>query len=390
MAYAGEPEGGEYSADSIPVLDGVEAIRRRPGMYVGDTGLAGLSLLISDLLDSPLDEFRTGFGKRVRVSLLEDGGYRISDEGRALSVEADAQSGRPLLELALTQLMIPGTGSAHQRVYLAPGMHGIGLCTVNALSERFCVETRRDGKLWRQGCSRGELLGPLQVVGNAETTGVTITFWPDPLLFTQERVIPPDWLEHRLRELAFLHSGLTLDLVNDRDVPARVVSFHAADGLADFVRYLNRDRAPAHPNVIHCRAAEDGMQAEAALQWTTDEEEHFRSYANAFFTAIGGTHLTGFRHAVGRCVGDYLRRRGLVPDIQAAPVGEGYRTGLTAVVAVSLQEPVFSGATRGTLHNPEVEGLVRHCVWTGLTEFIQNHPQDAGAIAARVLASRPR
>jgi DNA gyrase subunit B len=387
MAYTREPVGDEYGPDNIEVLPGLEPIRLRPAMYVGDTGLSGLVLLVSELLDCAVGEFRAGLGERVQVDLLANGGYRISDDGRPLSLEVDPQRGRSPLELELSYQLAAGLRSAQQRTYSAPGLHGIGLCTANALAERLDLEVRRDGKLWRQECSRGALVGSLQEVGTAETTGVTITFWPDPLIFTKERVIPTDWFEQRLRELAFLHSGLTLYLVNHRDGPARRISFHSANGPADFVRHINHAHKPAHATVIPCRARQDGMEVEAALQWTTDTEERCRCYANAYFTTHGGTHVTALRHAVTRCVGDYLRGRGLVQDAQAAPTGEDCRSGLTAVVAVSLQEPIFSGARRERLHNPEVEGLVRNAVSAGLMEFFRAHPEDAEAIATRVLAA---
>jgi DNA gyrase subunit B len=361
-----------YTAQNIQILTGIEHIRRRPGMFIGDTGSRGLHYLVFEAVGCGVDEFRAGFGRRIDVELLHENGCRVRDEGRGLLVAIDAEREESSLEVLFTTF--------------GPGHHQSTHVLLNALSARLEVEVQRDGKLWRQEYQRGEATTDLLAIHETPSTGTTIAFWPDPYIFKGNLRFDFDTIAGRLRELAFLNPGLTCSLTDQRETPPRSETCHFPEGVINFVRFLNRAEQPVHSEVISC-PAEDGQEWEVAFQWTDSPDERLRSYVNSDFTRLGGTHVSGLRYAVTRTLLEYARNNGLAGE-RECPTGEDCHRGLTGVVALQVAEPQFSGATKERLNNPEAEGFVRATVGRQFAAYLEHHPDDARAIWGRVLAAR--
>jgi DNA gyrase subunit B len=385
---AGPVVPNEYRAEDVQVHTGLEHIRKRPGMYVGDTGSRGLHHLVYELVYNAINEWLAGFCKRVTVSLHDNGECRVADDGRGIPVDIVPGLRLPFLELALTTVAAGGRYPREQPFLVAAGLRGIGLKAVNALSERLQVEVRRDGQLWRQEYRRGSSRGPLEGVTPATTTGTAITFWPDPDIFKGDRHFHFATLADRLSQLAFLNAGLVIRLIDERRTPLLTETYHFEDGAADYVRRLNAARRPAHQNVLHFRVREEAGEAEVALQWTWERGAALLSFANCHFTSQGGTHLAGLTRAIRPALLSHLRFRGFLTDAQPAPNREDCLAGLTGVVVVNVQEPVFYGATKEMLSNPEILTLVRRTASLHLNEFLRAHPADADAICRPVLTAR--
>jgi DNA gyrase subunit B len=362
-----------YTPENIQVYRGRERIRMRPGMYIGDTGQRGLHYLLYQLVANSVEEFRAGFGARIDVDLLHDGGCRVRDEGRGIPVGVRADEEPSTLEIIFTRR--------------ENGLHRLGyLKVVNALSARLEVEVERDGKRWQTAFERGAMTEQLRAVRNTARTGTTITFWPDPFIFRSDPRFAFDTLAERFRALAACNRGLAFALADQRGTPPRGETIHYREGTVDFLRFLDIDRLPVHSGIFCCRA-QGVVPCEVAFRWTASPDELLRSYVNSYFTSEEGTHVTGFRHAVTRTLLDYARTTGLL-DSGETPCGDDCRAGLTAVVAVDVAEPHYDGATKNHLNNPEVEGHVRTAVSPRFAEFLHQHPDDALAIWHRVLAAR--
>ena len=370
-----------YDAGAITVLEGLEAVRKRPGMYIGSTGPRGLHHLVYEVVDNSVDEAMAGHCTRVDVVLRPDGSCSVTDDGRGIPVAAMAdQDGKSALEVVLTVLHAGGKfGGEGYKV--SGGLHGVGVSVVNALSEVLTAEVRRDGHLWVQGYQRGAPDGPITDAGAAEGTGTCIRFTPDPEIF-EETDFDYDTLATRFRETAFLTPGLRITITDERR-ERREDSFHFEGGLVDFVKHLNATKDPLHGDVIAISAEGQEGQVDIAMQWTNGFTESVFTFANNINTHEGGTHLTGFRTALTRCINDYARAKGLLKEKDDNLEGNDTREGLTAIVSVKLREPQFEGQTKTKLGNSEFAGFVATVVNQKLAEFLEENPQTAKAICTK-------
>jgi DNA gyrase subunit B len=383
-----QAETHRYDAEDITVLEGLEAVRRRPGMYIGSTGPRGLHHLVYEVVDNSVDEALAGYCDRVEVTLHPDGSCTVADNGRGIPVSAMAdQGGRSALEVVLTVLHAGGKfgGDGYK---VSGGLHGVGVSVVNALSEWLSVEVRRDGHVWRQRYAVGQPLGPVEkgeALPPGSPTGTTISFKPDGDIF-EEPEFDFETLAQRLRETAFLTRGLTVRLVDERG-SGQEVEFRYEGGISDFVRHLNEARDPLHGDVIFIEARSDEGEVEVALQWTAGFTESVYTFANNINTHEGGTHLSGFRTALTRVLNDYARAKGILKEKDENLEGPDTREGLTAIVSVKLREPQFEGQTKTKLGNSEIAGFVQASVGQRLAEYFEEHPAEARAICQKAVAS---
>ncbi|MFI5048333.1 MAG: DNA topoisomerase (ATP-hydrolyzing) subunit B [Gaiellales bacterium] len=377
-----------YDAKDITVLEGLEAVRRRPGMYIGTTGPRGLHHLVNEVVDNCVDEALQGFCDHIVVTLLPDGRVSVSDNGRGIPVAAMADTGVPALEVVLTKLHAGGKfgGDGYK---VSGGLHGVGISVVNALSEHLLVEVRRDGYVWKQEYERGDPLGPLQQLEPSTETGTIITFLPDAEIF-EETDFSFDTLAQRIREMAFLTKGLKLELVDEREGGQTAV-FHYEGGIRDFIAHVNDSKDRVHPTVIYFENETDEGQVEVAMQWNGSYVESTFSFANNINTHEGGSHLSGFKAALTRTLNDYARNKGLIKEKEEPLTGDDCREGLAAIVSVKLREPQFEGQTKTKLGNPSVRGLVETTCNAKLAEFLEENPNEAKAIVNKLIqASRAR
>jgi DNA gyrase subunit B len=375
--------GGRYDAQDITVLEGLEAVRRRPGMYIGSTGPRGLHHLVYEVVDNSVDEALAGFCSRVDVTLNPDGSCTVYDDGRGIPVAAmDDQGGRSALEVVLTVLHAGGKfGGEGYKV--SGGLHGVGVSVVNALSEWLTAEIRRDGYVWRQRYEVGVPVGPIERGEATTETGTTITFLPDPDIF-EEPELDFDVLAQRFRETAFLTRGLLVRLVDER-VEGRDVEFRYEGGIVDFVSHLNEGREPTHRDVIYFSAEGPEGDLEVAMQWTGAFTESVHTFANNINTHEGGAHLTGFRTALTSSLNRYARAKNILKEKDENLEGADTREGLTAIVSVKLREPQFEGQTKTKLGNSEITGFVQEAVNSGLAEYLEEHPTEARAICGKAV-----
>ncbi|MEW6581384.1 MAG: DNA topoisomerase (ATP-hydrolyzing) subunit B [Actinomycetota bacterium] len=377
-----------YDAGDITVLEGLEAVRRRPGMYIGSTGPRGLHHLVYEVVDNSVDEAMAGYCDRVEVTLHPDGSCTVADNGRGIPVSAMAeQGGRSALEVVLTVLHAGGKfGGEGYKV--SGGLHGVGVSVVNALSEWLRAEVRRDGRVHRQEYAVGDPGGPVAVVGDmapGERTGTTISFKPDADIF-EDPSFDFETLAQRFRETAFLTKGLTVRLVDERG-SGREVEFRYDGGIADFVRHLNESREPLHNDVIVIEASGAEGEVEVAMQWTGAYTESVYTFANNINTHEGGTHLSGLRTALTRVLNDHARAKGILKEKDDNLEGPDTREGLTAIVSVKIREPQFEGQTKTKLGNSEISGFVQTAVGQRLAEYFEEHPQEARAICQKAVGS---
>ncbi len=375
----------EYRAEDIQILEGLEAVRKRPGMYIGSTGTRGLHHLIFEVVDNSIDEALAGFCDYIEVTIHRGNAVTIADNGRGIPVDIHPQVGRPALEVVLTRLHAGGKfgGTLYK---ISGGLHGVGVSVVNALAEWMEVEVKREGYRYRQAFRRGEPVSELELLGEADDTGTRVTFKPDPKIF-EEVEFQYDIVHKRLRELAFLNAGITLVLRDERSGKEKV--FQHAGGIRDYVRHLNLHKEVLPEDPIYIQDSKQGIFAEVALQYVNADRELILSYANTIHTVDGGTHESGFKAALTRTINDYARKHNLIKN--GAFTGEDIREGLTAVINVKVPEPQFEGQTKTKLGNSEVRGVLDWVVSQMLTSYLEEHPAEARRIVQRViLASRAR
>ena len=383
-----------YDAYSITVLEGLEAVRKRPGMYIGSTGERGLHHLVTEVVDNAVDEALAGYADTIEVTLLADGGVRVFDNGRGIPVDEHPIEKRPAVEVVLTTLHAGGKFDS-QSYAVSGGLHGVGVSVVNALSTRLDVEIRKDGYVWRQSYEMSQPVTKVTRGEPTDETGTIITFWPDGSIFETT-----EWsfetLSRRMQDMAFLNRGLSITLTEERpehitpDAPA-TVTYHYEGGIADFVTYLNATKEPVHESVIDFGEEGDGIAAEIAMQWTSSYSESVHTYANTINTAEGGTHEEGFRSALTTIVNRYARDQKYLRDKDDNLLGEDIREGLTAIVHVKLSEPQFEGQTKQKLGNTEAKSFVQKVTNDHLKDWFDRNPGEAkGIIIKATQAARSR
>ena len=367
----------EYTSRNIEVLEGLEAVRRRPGMYIGSTDERGLHHLIYEIVDNAVDEAMAGYCSRIVVTILADGSARIEDDGRGVPIDKHPQTGLTGLETVMTTLHAGGKfGGGGYKV--SGGLHGVGASVVNALSETLRAEVRRDGQTHMQEYSRGQAAAPVEAIGPANDTGTTVWFNPDPDIFMQDTSFEFNTLAARFREMAYLNPGLEIRFVDERT--ENETTFYFEGGIRSLVRHMNAARAPMHQQPIYVEKDVDGTRVEVALQYNDGFQENVFGFANCIHTVDGGTHLTGFRAALTRAMNDYGRKFKLLKDGDSNLQGEDVREGIAAVISVKLAEPQFEGQTKGKLGNAEVKNHVESTLAEGLSAYLEEHPQDARRI----------
>src|SRR6478609_1068086 len=375
----------DYTAKDITVLEGLEPVRLRPGMYIGSTGLRGLHQLVHELIDNAVDEALAGRNDRIELTLHPDHSVTVQDWGSGIPVDVMPEQGLPALTVVLTKLHAGGKfgGDGYK---VSGGLHGVGVSVVNALSEWLVAEVRRDGMLYRQEFARGIPQGDMETVGPAEGHGTTIKFLPDREIF-EETEFSASTLAQHLRETAFLTRAFRIVLRDER--PAGTTQeFHYEGGIKDFVSFINESKDPVHKHVIYFEGESDQGNVEVAVQWNTSYVESIFTFANNINTAEGGTHLSGFRAALTGTLNKYAKDKGLLKDKEPPLEGEDVREGLAAVVSVKLRNPQFEGQTKTKLGNPGVRGLVEQTVNAGLAQFLEENPTDAKAIVLKAVAAR--
>ncbi|NPU86711.1 DNA topoisomerase (ATP-hydrolyzing) subunit B [Methanothrix sp.] len=367
-----------YDASHIKVMEGLEAVRHRPSMYIGSTDALGLHHLVYEVVDNSVDEAMAGYCKEISVVIHGDGSVSVKDDGRGIPVDIHPQYSRPALEIVMTVLHAGGKFD-HDTYQVSGGLHGVGVSVVNALSEWLEVEVSREGRVYRQRYERGRPVSDLQITGVSEKTGTTVRFKPDPDVF-EVTDFSFDVLSSRLRELAFLNRGLKISITDERS--GRSKTFQYDGGIVSFVQYLNKSREVLHPNPIYFSRVRDGVSVEVAMQYNTSYNESVFTFANNINTREGGTHLSGFRAALTKTVNDFAREKKLLKG-EAKLTGEDLREGLVAVVSVRLPDPQFEGQTKTRLGNSAVRGLVESLVSEGLMEYFELNPQVAEAIVEK-------
>jgi DNA gyrase subunit B len=378
---------GDYDSNSIQVLEGLEAVRKRPGMYIGDTAVRGLHHLVWEIVDNSVDEALAGACTAITVRIDEENNVIVEDDGRGMPVDIHKKTGKPAVEVVLTMLHAGGKFD-HDSYKVSGGLHGVGASVVNALSEWFRVEVHRDGKSWEMEFEKGgKVKSPLKVIGPSTKRGTIVSFRPDRTIF-EETVFHHDTLAKRLRELAFLNKGLKIRLIDDRG--GEDETFFYEGGIREFVAHLNSSRTPVHPDILHLYREMDGHQIEVAFQYNDGYTESIYAFVNNINTIEGGTHLSGFRTALTRTFNQYARTKVGVKESDL-PEGEDYREGLTAVVSVKVPDPKFEGQTKTKLGNREVQGYVESVMGEMLGSYLEEHPATGKAILEKaVTAARAR
>jgi DNA gyrase subunit B len=379
--------GVDYTSDAIQVLKGLEGVRKRPAMYIGDTGENGLHELVKEIVNNSVDEAMAGRCSRIEVCVLADGSVRITDDGHGIPVGQHEGEGKSGVEVVMT--MLHAGGKFDKKAYqVSGGLHGVGASVVNALSEWLIVEVHQSGKIHQQRYSRGEPQSGLEIIGDADSTGTIIHFKPDSDIF---ETVEYKWemIAHRLRELAFLNKGLEIGVRDERTDQSETYLFEG--GVVEFVSFLNEGRSSLHPDPIYLEGERDGVGVEIAMQYNDSYQETVFTYANNIKTVEGGTHLVGFRAALTATLNAYSTRENLLKDVKFALAGEDTREGLTAVVSVNVPEPQFEGQTKGKLGNSAVRGLVQSMTSDALNTYLEEHPDVGKRIIAKIVeAGRAR
>jgi len=383
--------GNEYGADQIQILEGLEAVRKRPGMYIGSTSARGLHHLVYEIVDNAVDEALAGFCKNIYVSINKNNSITVEDDGRGIPVDVNQKAGKSALEVVYTVLHAGGKfGGGGYKV--SGGLHGVGASVVNALSTELCVEVYKEGKVYFQSYKIGKPDADVKVIGECgeDKHGTKVNFLPDPTIF-EETVYDYDTLKQRLRETAFLTKGLRITLTDKRGEEDRVHEFHYAGGIKEFVTYLNKSKEAIYPNVIYCEGNKDNVYVEVALQHNDSYNELTLSFVNNIITPEGGTHLAGFRNALTKTFNNYARANKLLKENEPALSGDDIREGLTAIISVKIEEPQFEGQTKQKLGNSEARGAVDSIVSEQLTYFLEQNPSVAKTICEKsLLAQRAR
>ena len=376
----------EYGASQIQVLEGLEAVRKRPGMYIGSTGPRGLHHLVYEIVDNSIDEALQGYCDRIYVSLNEDGSVTVKDDGRGIPVEIHPKTGKSTLETVLTVLHAGGKfGGGGYKV--SGGLHGVGISVVNALSKWLVADVYRNGKIYRQTYEKGITTSELEVVGESHHTGTIINFMPDETIF-DEIEFKYETLEHRLRELSFLNKGVKIVFEDKREGSQRKKEFHYEGGLVEFVKYLNKTKTPIHDDVVYIDKKVGDSIVEIAMQYTDGYTENIYSFANNIDTHEGGTHLAGFKAALTKTVNEYAKRNKLIKENEGNLTGEDIREGLTAVISVKLPDPQFEGQTKTKLGNTYMRGNVDGVTVEELGAFLEENPTTARTIVDKGLRAQ--
>ena len=371
----------EYDADSIVALKGLEAVRKRPGMYIGSTDSRGLHHMVYEVVDNGIDEVMAGFATEVDVTINEDGSITVVDDGRGIPTGINHEEGKSALEMCLTDLH--AGGKFNQNSYkVSGGLHGVGVSVVNALSERLVATVYREDKIWRQSYRIGVPDGPVEIIGDTDRHGTEITFWPDGEMF---ETVEFDYttLQNRFRNQAFLNKEATINFEDKRT--GRKERFHYDGGVSEFVQYLNRSKTPIHPTPIHFSGERNGVMIDIAMQWTDGYNEEIDSFVNTIFTPEGGTHLTGFRTALTKTINDYGKANNLLKDTTLE--GSDVREGLTAIVSIKMSEPQFEGQTKAKLGSSVAQGAVSGLMNDKLAEYLLENPSVAQTIVKKAISA---
>ncbi len=381
----------EYGADQIQILEGLEAVRKRPGMYIDDTSFRGLHHLVYEIVDNSIDEALAGYCTHIQVTIHKDNSITVEDDGRGIPTGINHKAGKPAVEVVFTVLHAGGKfGGGGYKV--SGGLHGVGASVVNALSDWLEVTIYSEGKIYRQRYERGKVCYPLEVVGTClpSKTGTSVSFLPDKTMF---EVTEYDFktLQTRLREMAFLTKGLKITLTDEREDPVRSKVYHYEGGIQEFVQYLNKSTTPLYDDIIYCEGIRDGVQVEVAFQHNDSYSENCYSFVNNINTHEGGTHLAGFKNAITKTFNDYARKNKLLKDSENNLSGDDIREGLTAIISVKISEPQFGGQTKHSLGNTEARAAVDGVVSERLTVYLEQNPQVAKLILEKsILAQRAR
>ncbi len=384
-----EKTNGQYDAGQIQVLEGLEAVRKRPGMYIGSTGPRGLHHLVYEIVDNSIDEALAGYCKTINVTIQKDNSIMVEDDGRGMPVDKHPKMGIPAVEVIHTVLHAGGKfGGGGYKV--SGGLHGVGASVVNALSTRMEVEVKRNGKIYKQCYEKGKTVTKLEVVGESRKTGSKTTFWPDPEIFTETTIFDFDTLEHRLREMAFLNKGIKIVFKDEREGKKRTETYHYEGGIKEFVTFLNKNKDAMHQDVIYFEIIKDTCEVEVAMQYTDTYSELILGYANNINTTDGGTHIVGFKSALTRVFNDYGKKAKILKENDSLS-GDDVREGLTAIISVKLEEPQFEGQTKAKLGNSEIRGFVETSTNENLTAFLEENPAQAKIIIEKCIkAARAR
>ena len=381
----------DYNADQIQILEGLEAVRKRPGMYIGSTSSRGLHHLVYEIVDNSVDESLAGFCNTILVQINEDNSITVTDNGRGMPVDIHPKAGVPAVEVIFTKLHAGGKfgGGAYK---VSGGLHGVGASVVNALSDWLEVTIYSEGKVYRQRYERGKVVSKLENIGSCDQDkhGSSVTFKPDETIF-EETVFEYDVLKQRLRETAFLTKGLKIILKDERDEEKTERVFHYEGGIKEFVTYLNKSKTALYEDVLYCEGIKDGIYVEVAMQHNDSYNESIYSFVNNITTPEGGTHLSGFKNALTKTFNDYARNNKLLKDSETNLSGEDIREGLTAIVSIKIEDPQFEGQTKQKLGNSDARGAVDSVVSEQLTYYLEQHPQVAKMICEKsILAQRAR
>lgn len=388
MSLLDEKTNGQYDAAQIQVLEGLEAVRKRPGMYIGSTGARGLHHLVYEIVDNSVDEALAGYCTTIKVTICKDNSITVEDDGRSMPVDKHPKLKIPAVEVIHTVLHAGGKfGGGGYKV--SGGLHGVGASVVNALSTHMEVEIRRNGKIYKQCYERGKTVTPLEVIGDSKKTGSKTSFWPDPEIF-ETTIFDFDTLEHRLREMAFLNKGIKIIFKDEREGKKRSETYHYEGGIKEFVKFQNQNKDAIHPDVIYFEVVRDTCEVEIAMQYTESYNELVLGYANNINTTDGGTHIVGFKSALTRIFNDYGKKAKILKENDTLS-GEDVREGLTAIVSVKLAEPQFEGQTKAKLGNPDMRGFVETTTNENLTAFLEENPAQAKIILEKCIkAARAR
>lgn len=385
MAEVNQAVNNGYDASNIRVLEGLEAVRLRPGMYIGSTSQRGLHHCVYEIVDNSIDESLAGYCTDIKVTIHTDNSVTVEDNGRGIPVDIKPETGKSALEIVHTVLHAGGKfGDGGYKV--SGGLHGVGASVVNALSEKLIVEVSRDGYIWRQEYLRGEPVSAVEKVRETDKTGTKTTFWPDPEIFTETTIMDKDVITNRLREMAFLNKGLKIIFIDGKTNDEEI--FHYEGGIAHYVEFLNKNRTVLFDDIIYMEKIVDNIQIEVAMQYTDAYNESVLSFANNINTHSGGTHLTGFRNSITRVLNDYARKNNILKDSEQNLSGEDVREGLTAIVSVKLQNPEFEGQTKEKLGNQEVVSAVQDVVREKLQEWLEFNPKVAKSILDKTLQAQ--
>lgn len=376
----------EYDASQIQVLEGLEPVRLRPGMYIGSTGPQGLHHLVYEIVDNSVDEALAGYCSHIEVIIEEDNSITVKDNGRGMPVDEHPKLKIPAVQVIHTQLHAGGKfGGGGYKV--SGGLHGVGASVVNALSTHMVVEVRRNGKIYEQEYFSGKEVTDLVIKGNSKESGSKTRFWPDPKIF-DETEYDYDTLQRRMREMAFLNKGLRISIEDKRKEKERKESFYYEGGIKEFIKYLNRQKDPITTDIFYFEYKEEGREVEVAMQYTDRYSELIYSYANNINTVEGGYHLSGLKASLTKTINDYARKNNILKEKDSAFQGEDVREGLTAIVSVKLTNPQFEGQTKAKLGNSDIRGFVESNMTENLGAYLEEHPKEAKKICDKVSAAQ--